>query len=77
MAYVTNLSRDVNVYYVLWNMFFEIFSFGEFHNSPNFLPPMCLCNEFTKFSRCQSFPPCGTMHNLVTYHKIDYSHCIT
>ena len=67
MAHVTNLSSDVNVHYVLRNMFFEIFSLGEFHNSPNFLPPMCLCNEFAKFSCCQSFPPYGITGWITSY----------
>ena len=58
--HITNLSRGVNVYYVLRNMFSEIFSLREFHNSPNFLLPMCSCNEFAKFSCCQNFPPYGT-----------------
>ena len=57
--HITNLSCSVNVYYVLRNMFSEILSLGEFHNSPNFLPPMCSYNEFAKFSCCQSFPPYG------------------
>ena len=56
-----NLLRGVNVHYVLQNMVSEIFSLGEFHNLPNFLPPMCCsCNEFAKFSCCQSFPPHST-----------------
>ena len=40
-------------------VFLEIFSLGEFHNSPNFLLPICSCNEFAKFPCCQSFPPYG------------------
>ena len=31
----------------------------EFHDLPNFLPPMCSCNEFATFSRCLSFPLYG------------------
>ena len=58
-CHVTNLSRGVNIHYVVRNMFSEIFSLGEFYNLPNFLPPMCSCNEFAKFYRCQSFPPYG------------------
>ena len=37
ITHVTNLSRGINVHYVLRNVS-EIFSLGEFHNSPNFLP---------------------------------------
>ena len=67
-AYVTNWSRGVNVHYVLQNMFSEIFSLEEFHNSPNFLPPMCCsCNEFTKFSHCQSFPPYSIVGNILLH----------
>ena len=41
--HITNLSRGVNAYYyVLWNMFSEIFSLGEFHNSPIFF---CQCGH--------------------------------
>ena len=63
--HVTNLSRGVNVHYVLRNMFSKIFSLGEFHNLPNFLLPMCSCNEFAKFSCCQSFPPYGTSNTVI------------
>ena len=56
-------------------MFFEIFSLGEFHNSPNFLPPMCSCNEFAKFSHCQSFPPYSSHYYLVDVIEITQKIC--
>ena len=72
--HVTNLSLGVNVHYVLRNMFSKIFSLGEFHNSPNFLPPMCSCNKFAKFSRCQSFPPYGRVFGLFAQTTIIWLH---
>ena len=54
-AIFTKLMSRVNNHYVLRNMFSKILSL----NLPNFLLPMCLCNEFIKFSHCQSFPPYG------------------
>ena len=37
--------------------FSEYFHLENFTIRQIFPPPMCSCNEFAKFSRCQSFPP--------------------
>ena len=55
-CHFTNLSCGVNVHYLLRNMFSKIFSLGKFHNSPNFLPPMCSCNEFYQIFPLPTFP---------------------